>query len=145
MTVIRTVQTPLAMSFHVKETVWSGAKGRLLTSKYYTGICELLFQKCCKAEKNHTWDGVCSRYGFEILLDRVYLEGKKREKLEPVFWYDCTIKTQYMQSWEVQELSKPKNVNGHRGLTSLFSFKVNIWSTFTPMGQDILSEWLPRL
>ena len=92
MTVIRTFQTPLAMSFHVKETAWSGAKGRFLTSKYYTRIYELSFQKCSKAEKNHTWDGVCSRYGLEILLDRVYLEGKKREKLEPVFWYHCTIK-----------------------------------------------------
>ena len=92
-TVIRAFQTPSAMSFHVKETAWSGAKGRFLTSKYYTRIYELSFQKCCKAEKNHTWEGVCSRYRLEILLDRVYLEGKKREKLElNSFWYHCTIK-----------------------------------------------------
>lgn len=74
------------------------------------------------------------------------MEGKKREKSElNSFWYHCTIKDTVHATVASPAIVRGKNVNDHRGLTSLFSFKVNIWSTFTPTGQDILPEWLPQL
>lgn len=83
-TTIRVFRTPVAVSSQVKETVRSGANG---------------ISTCCKTEKNHTWEGLCSRYGLEILLDKVYLKRKKRGKLEPNRNL-CTIKTQPMQPWQ---------------------------------------------
>lgn len=59
----------------------SGAKGIAVTREFNGTICEALFRKHSNREKNHTWEGVCSRYGLEILLDRVYFERKKKGKI----------------------------------------------------------------
>lgn len=69
------------------------------------------FRKCRKRDMNHTWEGAGSRYGLEILLDRVYMKRKKRGKLEPNRRL-CTMRTQYMRPWQAQQLSKPKKCHG---------------------------------
>lgn len=46
--------------------------------KSSTSNCEHHYKQRRKREQLHTWEDACSRYGLEILLERVYFKRKRR-------------------------------------------------------------------
>lgn len=71
----------------VGKTVWwvhnpcktPGGQTAITQSSPLWSVCEPSQKYRRKETQLHTWEGVCSRYGLEILLERVYFKRKKKE------------------------------------------------------------------
>lgn len=90
---------------------WHGQEhwGQLWLESSPSGSVNHCFINYSKREKNHTWEEVCSRYGLEILLWRVYFKRKRGNNQNQV-----EIIVPYAQQWKAQELSLPTDELKHQ-------------------------------